>query len=813
VITVLEWLLDLDHIRLAKDAPLLIKWHAEAHAWVLFCVGVFTLALVSLIYRRERLSRTRRVVLAALRFFLAALVVAVFCEPALVLQQNRVEPSQVVLLVDTSMSMNTADVYRDEAMAARVAIGSGVGAPEALPLSSRLSLVRAALRRDDAAPIHELLERNAVQLMTFADRAEVRQYVARAGAVAALTSELAGMTAVGRGTDIAAAIGEAIAKAQGRRLAGIVLASDGRSTQATDLQEAIDLASGRQIPVYPVRIGSAQTPRNVAIGPVTAQDTVFINDLVAVEAQVSLLCADEETAVVVRLIDESSNEVLAAKTVVMAPQEGGATHTVELHTKPTTTGAKRFRVEAQPLDDEQVLEDNADRVDLIVLDNRLHILYVDGYPRYEYRYLKNALLREQTVELSVLLLEADEHFVQEGTEPIRRFPETPEELNRYDVVLFGDVDPRGGWLTDAQMTMLLDFVGNHGGGFGLIAGERHAPYQLLGTPLEKLVPVRIDPEFSGRYERPLASGFRPALTMEGRRSRLFRFSADREESEDLFSSLPDLYWVARNLGAKPGASVLLEHPSLDAEGGRMPVVVTGRYGAGKVFFQGTDDTWRWRRHTGEWIHDSYWVQVVRWLMPGARLAQDRRFVLRTDKRVYRYGDAVRVQVEISDTRLLSAQGDTIGLTVQPATLNGAVRARDAAVESQPITAHRIGRDTGVFEAACVPPHPGSFFIVAEELTTPETGKPPSVSVRIEQPDLEAQHPEADYEALERIAGATGGRVLELDELVAGFAELKDRSVLIPDDIVEPLWDSKLILILFSLIITVEWTLRKWWGVL
>ncbi len=281
----------------------------------------------------------------------------------------------------------------------------------------------------------------------------------------------------------------------------------------------------------------------------------------------------------------------------------------------------------------------------------------------------------------------------------------------------------------------------------------------------------------------------------------------------MFSSLPDLYWIVRNLGARPGASVLLEHPSLHAEGERMPVVVTGRYGGGKVFFQGTDDTWRWRRHTGEWIHDSYWVQVVRWLMPGARLAQDRRFVLRTDKRVYRYGTAVRVQVDISDTRLLSVQGDTIGLTVQPVALNSAAGVSGPAGESERITAHRIGRDAGVFEAAYVPPRPGSFMIVAEELTTPETGKPPSVSVRIEQPDLEAKYPEADHETLERIAGATDGRVLELDELVAGFAELKDRSVLIPDDIVEPLWDSKLILILFALIITVEWTLRKWWGVL
>ena len=92
--------------------------------------------------------------------------------------------------------------------------------------------------------------------------------------------------------------------------------------------------------------------------------------------------------------------------------------------------------------------------------------------KHEYRYLKNALLREKTMDLSVLLTDADEQFVQEGTDPIRRFPETPEELNRYDVVFFGDVDPRGRWLSTSQMNMLLDFIGNEGGGFALIAGER-----------------------------------------------------------------------------------------------------------------------------------------------------------------------------------------------------------------------------------------------------------------------------------------------------------------------------------------------------
>lgn len=810
--SVLQWLLDLDRIHLAKDAPLLVKWNAEVHAWMLLCAGVAALGIVAFIYRRERVSRGRRVVLAALRLLLVALVIAVLCEPALVLQRNRVEPSHVALLVDTSMSMATADSFSDEVMAARVADVAGVSDPSTVGNLTRLDIAKDALTREDNAALSSLLAENAVQLMTFADRSQVVTYVAKDMAPTPLSDAIQGLQADGTATDVAAALESAMTEARGRRLAGIVLVSDCRSTSPSDLQRVLDVAAGRKIPVYPVRVGSPLAPRNIAVGPLTAQESVFVNDLVAVEAGVRVSGVTEPTDVTVRLIDEDTDAVLTSEKVSFTPKDAGRPRTVELRTKPTTTGTRHFRVEASPLPDETMLEDNVDRIDVAVFNNRLRVLFVDTYPRYEYRYIKNALLREQTVDLSVLLLEADERFVQEGTIPIRRFPETPEELNRYDVLLFGDVDPRGGWLTEAQMTMILDFVGNRGGGFGLIAGERFAPYRFLGTPLEKLVPVEIDPDFTGRSAGAITNGFAPALTAEGRRSSLFRFDADPVQRDKVFASLPDLYWIARNLGAKPGASVLMEHPSLRAQRGRMPIVVTGRYGAGKIFFQGTDDTWRWRRHTGEWIYDSYWVQVIRWLMPGAGKLQDRRVVLRSDKRVYPYGTPVRIQIEFNDTRLLAEQGDEIALTATPVGANASAP-ENGSQRSRTIAAHRVGKDGNVFECVYVPSAPGGITIAAPELVSGDSGRAPSLSLRVQPPDLEARVIEADYDAMERIAATTSGRVLEVDELPEGFSALEDRSVLIPDDLVEPLWDTKLVLILFVSLLTIEWILRKAWGVL
>ncbi len=438
------------------------------------------------------------------------------------------------------------------------------------------------------------------------------------------------------------------------------------------------------------------------------------------------------------------------------------------------------------------------------------------------------MVREEAVEGGVLLVGADERVVAEGTDPIRRFPETPEALHQYDVVLFGDVNPRSGWLTLAQMNMLLNFVGNEGGGFGLIAGERAAPHRFLGTPLERLIPVRIDPEFLGRYAEPLTVGYRLQLTPEGRRSRIFRAAPPTGQdtgtsSSDAnpFESLPELFWVARTLGPKPGASVLAEHPTMSllterqAGTGRMPVVVTGRYGAGKIFFQGTDDTWRWRRKNGELLHDTYWVQVVRELMRGDRLIQSRRYVIRTEGRVFEYGVPIHIHLDVSDERILADHPDVISMAVFE---TGDQQDGDVGGSLEPflvahLDVHRLGSASKRYDASFLPDHPGTYVISAEGIARTGTGTRASAVVRVERPRLESRHPEANHLILERIAEATGGRVVEPDKLAEVFAGIRDRSIRIPDDVTEPLWDSRLALILFALVVTTEWVLRKRFGML
>ena len=825
----LQWLLDLENIRLDRDEPLALKWQAPwpIEAWMLVCFALAVATWVAIIYRRERASLIKRFFPAGMRCAIIALAVVVLCRPALVLQRDRVEPSFVVLALDTSMSMAERDKYQNADLARSVSRGAGLEEVERVADFSRFELASAALSRDGGRAIWTLLERNAVQLATFADRLTMHDYVTRGSPGDELVEAVRRNKPDGAGTDIAGAISGIMREAQGRRLSAIVLVSDGAATQPGRLNEVLDEAAGRQIPIFPVRIGSPAAPLDIALTSVLAEQSVFVNDRLPVQARITARGLVEPVTLDVRLIDRRTDTVVDSRQALIDPKQ--PTSTVELHVTPTQRGPATYRVEVVALPAEITADNNAESVEVHVLDNELRVLYCEGYPRYEYRYLKNALLREKTIQLSVLLIEADERFVQEGTDPIRAFPESPEKLNRFDVVIFGDVDPRSGWLSVAQMKMLLDFVGNAGGGFAMIAGERAAPHRYLGTPLEKLIPVRIDPSFLGQYNTTLTTGFRSRLTPEGRRSRIFTGNSELRIANSEFAirnsqfttSRADLYWYARTLGPRPGATVLSEHPTIRTEAGPMPIVVTGHYGAGKLFFQATDDTWRRRRGSdqqagsaSEFTHDTYWVQMTRSLARGLRLSQTRRLTLRTDHGTYAYAAPVRTYAHIHDAQLSAAQGDTIEVTAENIGDTGnARRDRLKAGPTRRFLLHRLSADANEFEGTWVPPRPGNYALTVTDFSPNPDESVPSVSLRVERPSLESKSPQADHALLARLADASGGRVVDLDELTEVLSTIPDRSVRIPDDVVEPLWDSKLVFVLFALMISMEWVSRKVMGLL
>ncbi len=542
-IRVVEWLLDLEQIRLGRDAPLSLYWQMGVPQWLLVPLAALASCSVLFIYRRERGGLTRRLGLAGLRVGLIGLLLVMMCGPVLRLQRNRTEPAHVAILVDRTRSMEIRDA---------VGGAESGAAPEGV---RRIDAVREALLGDRAAAVRALLSRNRVELYTF-DRRVTR--VAAIGSVEELSvivEALGALACGGTTTNVPRAIEEVLGRRESGRLAAIILASDGRSTEAGSVAEVIDSALARQVPIYTLAVGSEVPGLDVSLGAPAVAENVFLKDLVALRVPVGVVGLSGSAEVTVRVVDNQTGSTLAEETVVLSGDAGVLE--VEMQFHPERAGRVDLRVEVEGPAGEVTRDNNSVRVQFQVMDEQIRVLYVDGYPRYEYRYLKNALLREPTIRSSCLLLSADAGFAQEGTDPIRRFPESPEELRAYDVVLLGDVDPLGDWLSPVQAEMLVEYVAEHGGGLGVLAGPRHAPHDFRGTILERLLPVRLDPEFDGSDSVSLEHSYKLRLTQDGRRSRLFRFLGE----DDPESYLGGLYWRARTLGPKAGATVLARNES------------------------------------------------------------------------------------------------------------------------------------------------------------------------------------------------------------------------------------------------------------
>ena len=583
----------------------------------------------------------------------------------------------------------------------------------------------------------------------------------------------------------------------------MVVLTDGRDMPQQSMAAVIDEVKDFGVPVFPVPIGSDQPLRNIEVQQVSAQDAVFVKDVANIKTTLRATGANPGP-VMVRLKDKATGRVLldaANQPVEKSVQPDGDQPTeVELQFTPTETGTLNLVVEAELQAGEIDEGDNARELQMAVLDAQLNVLYVEGYPRWDYRYLKNELIRDRTINVSILLTSADASFRQEGDTPITRFPETLDELLAYDVLLIGDVDPRQ--FSDAQLQLIVDFVSRRGGGLGMIAGPMYSPQAWKGTPVEAALPVDISRsavEEWGTDGGTIAEAFRPVLTAAGRESSLFRFFADRAVNEEFLSNVwQPIFWYARGLTPKPGVGeVWAEHPAeTSPDGRRAPIIVAGRFGAGRTLFQGLDDSWRWRYYTGESVFSTYWVQNLRYLARSRKLGQ-RKFTLASQRPVYELGQQIRLTARVIDPQLLTQLPEQIRVQVmqgeQIVRQESLVRQEGGDTYLASFPADQVGKFTVKLPSVA----PG-----VEELTLP---------VETAVPRLELSSPQVDRVTLARLASETGGRLIELENAARELPAIPSAQRLVPLLSSQPLWDAPIVLAAFILLLTAEWVTRKLLG--
>ena len=239
------------------------------------------------------------------------------------------------------------------------------------------------------------------------------------------------------------------------------------------------------------------------------------------------------------------------------------------------------------------------------------MLIVESYPRWEYRYLRNALSRDPGVSLSCLLFHPGLNKVGGGNKDyIKEFPKGLEELAEYDVVFIGDVGQEQGQLTAEQCRLLKGLVEYQASGLVFMPGLDGRENSLLQTELGELYPVVLDDTQPGGWGSRLPSHFE--LTELGRRSLLTKLADSQDENSEVWEGLPGFQWYAL-FCAKAGTDILCVHKDQSNDFGRLPLLVTRTYGVGKVLFMGTDGAWRWRKGVEDKYHYRFWGQVVCWM--------------------------------------------------------------------------------------------------------------------------------------------------------------------------------------------------------
>ena len=729
-------------------------------AWVLVLVVLpVALLLATFAYRLRNRSRVARRFATGLRLMLFATILFLLFGPAL--QRDRVEsePAPLAFLLDDSASMRVAD------------------RPNA---PTRLSELQALL----ASPLREQLEKDY--------RLEAWSFSDRLASSATDGSELQGD---GQGSALGQALESLLSEYRGRRMPDVVLFGDGRNNLGGDPLEAADRLRTEGVKVHVVAFGEAEEAPDLLLERVQTPDLVLAGDVGLFSVRLRATGNPLPPGAVVRLLDELGNELDRAR--VDQLEENGVN--LVLSALLQTPGERELVAEVLPVEGETATDNNRLTLNLTVKEVQVRVLLVEGKPRWEYRFLKDRLVRaERDVLLNSWLAEADRAFPQEhsrGLAPLRRLPTDADTLlEQFDLIILGDVDPTR--LTpdplDGQRFLegVTEFV-EKGGGLLMLAGPLFNPRSYLGSPIEDILPVIL-----GKEEAPAEGEITPMPPDPQRPHPVVLFSSDAEENAELWRTSAPLWWYHPVERLRPGATAWLVNPDHGNRFGPHVIAASSYAPEGWVGWIGTDETWRWRFPGGERYVDRFWRSALRHLA-ATRLRGDRgRIRLDLDRTEIELGAFLQVEARLLDDSFQPVI-DEEGVALF---LDGAGR---SAVLSP--VADQPGIYRGRLRASS--PGPSRVYLTADG--DPDSEAVASARFHVSLPSREMADTAQDRALLTAISGRTGGMLLDVTEAdrLLDTLDGRERITRVLNSSRENLnpWPF---LILFLGFAAAEWILRK-----
>lgn len=704
---------------------------------------------------RSRMQPRDRAVLMTLRGALFAVLLFALFRPTLQIASAVPQENYLGILIDDSRSMQIVDGEE----------------------GSRGKQLQDRLAGADGELIRQLSERFRLRIFRFSGSAE---RIAGAGDL----SFTGGQTRVGR------ALEQVRAEMAGVPLSGLVVMTDGADRAETDLNASLLALRAARVPVYTVGIGRESFRRDVEVRRVSTPRSVLRGTSLVVDVVI------EQTGLggrKVPLVVEDEGRIVSSQEVEL-PLDGTPA-AVRVHFAASEAGWRRFRFRVPLQEGELVHQNNQQEALLEVRDGPHKILYVEGEPRWEVKFMRRAVEDDEQLQLVVLQRLAENKFsrlaVDSAQELANGFPRTREELFSYRALILGSIE--AGFFTPEQLRLIADFVSERGGGLLMLGGRRaFAEGGYAGTPLEDVMPVVLD----GRSDAAFFAELAVEPTRAGQSHPALQLAEEPAASRARWASLPPLSTFNRVTRLKPGATALLTGSGTGVPSGQV-VLASQRYGRGLSIAMPVQDTWMWQMHADvpleDQTHETLWGQILRWLVnesPGQLT-----FVPSAEPAALR--QPVRLQAQLRDNAFRS---------VNDARLAAMVEAPDGSTREVPMQ-WTVQRD-GEYAASFVPSAAGLHRIRVEAKRGDASIATSLLALDAVEDDGEHFSAQMRSPLLKRIAEETGGRFYTLSNLSRLPEEIRYSGQGVTSVERYDLWDMPIVFLLLIGLVAAEWAYRR-----
>lgn len=755
--------------------------------WLVALVAVIAVAVVALAWHNVRsLAAGRRRLLVALRGAGVLCLLGLFLQPGVRLEHVTRVRNHVAVLVDASRSMALP--------------GEGDG--------SRLQAVKQFFARH-ADVLERWREDHQIDVFSVADRARPLGGV----------EDIQGLDPHGDATHLLAALEDLTARFRPEDLAAVLVVSDGADNGALgqavqgdgDVPPVVkDAAERLGAPVHTFFTGPERAPRDIAIENVAYDDFAFVRNVVGIEADIAVTGYED---IAIPVVLRRGDTVLGTR--VLQAREGEGRYHFEFEFVPDKTGKAVFTLEVGAGPDEEITVNNRRQFVIRIIRDKIRVLQVVGRPSWDERFLRKLLKKNPNVDLiSFFILRTGTNIMIAGRDELSLIPFPTQELfeeqlGSFDLVIFQNFTYRG-YHMERYLPLIRDFVAN-GGGFVMIGGDQSfASGGYDGTAIEEFLPVELPSPSGGASALVDFDRFRPKLATAGERHPITALSLVPEDNAALWAALPELTGVNRVISVRPGAQVLLEHPTLKAGDRPAPVAVASQYRDGRVLAVMTDTTWHWdflaageggdNRH-----YYKFWGNAIRWLIKDPDLEPVR---VEADRDRYPLGAEATIISRVVGRDYQPAVDVPVRIRVERSWVDeGGQHRREVVLEEDGRT-NEVGELTTRLE----PEQEGAWFVTATAALPGGQAGDDDVFIVAADP-LEMRDTRARADTLRALAKAGGGRARTLDDGLDDLERTEPRVLKVNRRRDVPLWANAWWLLVALLLPSTEWFLRRRWGLL